>query len=97
MLKKSGKAALFEWNIQTAIEDFLNKENPELSFVAVVFKQCCEKFRYCFYQFKTTYQLVKDGRLSDNAYTCSDVQTQDLSFYAQAFKNRCSSGEKVQP
>lgn len=80
----------------TAIEDFLDKEKPELSFVAIVFKQCCETFRYRFSQFKVTYQLVKDGQVSGNAYTCSDVQTQDLSFYAQAFKNRCSSGEKVQ-
>ena len=71
-----------------AIEEFLDKEKADRVTVAAAMKYACEKYRYTFKQFRTVYQLVKDGQLSDNTYQATDVQKQDLSFYAEAFRAR---------
>ena len=52
--------------------------------------ECCKKFRYRFSQFKTVYEQMEKGYLSDNIYTVTDVQKQDLAVYNKAFKDRCA-------
>ena len=72
----------------SAIDEFLDKEHAERHVVAAAMKYACEKYRYTFKQFRTVFQLVKNGQLSDNTYKASDVQKQDLSFYSEAFRAR---------
>ncbi len=72
----------------SAIEEFLDREAPSRATVAAAMKYACEKYRYSFKQFKTVFLLVKSGQLSDNTYQATDVQKQDLSFYAEAFRAR---------
>ena len=72
----------------SAIEEFLDREAPSRAMVAAAMKYACEKYRYSFKQFKTVFQLIKSGQLSDNTYQATDVQKQDLSFYAEAFRAR---------
>lgn len=72
----------------SAIEEFLDQEDPDRATVAAAMKYACENYRYTFKQFKVVFQLVKNGRLSDNTYQAADVQTQDLSVYAEAFRAR---------
>ena len=71
-----------------AIEEFLDKEKADRVTVAAAMKYACEKYRYTVKQFRTVFQLVKSGQLSDNTYQATDVQKQDLSFYAEAFRAR---------
>ena len=72
----------------SAIEEFLDREAASRATVAAAMKYACEKYRYTFKQFRTVYQLVKGGQLADNTYQATDVQKQDLSFYAEAFRAR---------
>ncbi len=72
----------------SAIEEFLEREQADRATVSAAMKYACEKYRYTFKQFRTVYQLVKSGQLSDNTYQAEDVQKQDLSFYAEAFRAR---------
>jgi len=56
-------------------------------------KECCDKFRYQFSQFKTVYALVKAGRsLPDdeslNACPAVGVQYQEMAAYTKAFQDR---------
>jgi len=76
-----------------AIEQFLEAENPDRSLVAEVMKECCDKFRYQFSQFKTVYALVKAGHsLPDdeslNACPAVGVQYKDMVAYSKAFIDR---------
>ena len=71
------------------VEQYLLQKNPERSFVAAVMAECCKKFRYRFSQFKVVYEQMEKGYLSDNVYTATDVQKQDLAVYNKAFKDRC--------
>lgn len=76
-----------------AIEQFLEAEGPDRSLVAEVMKECCDKFRYQFSQFKTVYALVKAGRsLPDDgaleACPAVGVQYKDMAAYSKAFKDR---------
>lgn len=76
-----------------AIERFLETENPDRALVAEVMKQCCEKFRYQFSQFKVVYTLAKAGRSlpndeSANVYPAVGVQYKDMDIYSKAFKGR---------
>lgn len=73
-----------------AIDRFLDSQKADRGTVAVAMKISCEKFRYKFSQFRVVYQMVLAGRVSDNAYTASAVQTQDMSVYAKAFRARCA-------
>ena len=72
------------------VEKYLLQRNPERSFIAAVMAECCKKFRYRFSQFKTVYEQMEKGYLSDNIYTVTDVQKQDLAVYKKAFKERCT-------
>ena len=81
-----------------AIEQFLDSENPDKSLVAQVMKECCQKYRYQFSQFKVVYGLAKAGR----ELTTDDCRAQvpsgsvsytDLSVYAKAFQERTERKE----
>ena len=72
----------------SAIEHFLDQESPDRAIVAAAMKYACEKYRYTFKQFKVVFDLIKSGQLSDNTYQATDVQKQDLSVYADAFRAR---------
>ena len=72
----------------SAIEHFLDQESPDRAIVAAAMKHACEKYRYTFKQFKVVFDLIKSGQLSDNTYQATDVQKQDLSVYADAFRAR---------
>ena len=74
----------------TQVEKYLLQKNPERPFVATVMAECCRKFRYRYSQFKVVYDLMEKGQLSDNAYTVTDVQKQDLAVYTKAFNDRCA-------
>ena len=78
----------------SAIEQFLNAENPDKSLVAEVMKICCKNFRYQFSQFKVVYEYTKAGRsLSDTegaeaAMKADPVDYRQLSVYDKAFADR---------
>lgn len=73
----------------TQIENFLNEKNADRATVAVLIKQCCKSQRYHFSQIKQIYEDVVSGKVADNGYAATDVQTQDLSIYQLAFERRC--------
>jgi hypothetical protein len=74
----------------SAVEKYLDAENPEREMVAEVMKSCCEKFRYKYSQFKAVYELVKAGYSQPAAIEMSDVQQQDLAKYGEVFHQRAS-------
>ena len=81
-----------------AIEQFLDSENPDKSLVAQVMKECCQKYRYQFSQFKVVYSLAKAGRelTSDDCRAqvpSGNVSYTDLSVYAKAFQERTERKE----
>ena len=76
-----------------AIEQFLDAENPDKSLVAQVMKECCQKYRYQFSQFKVVYSLAKAGRELANddcraQIPSGSVVYTDPSVYAKAFRER---------
>ena len=76
-----------------AIEQFLDAEDPDKSLVAQVMKECCQKYRYQFSQFKVVYSLAKAGRelATDDCRAqipSGSVVYTDLSVYAKAFRER---------
>jgi hypothetical protein len=82
----------------SAIEDFLNKKDPDRATVAVVLKLCCENWRYRFSQFKEVFKSVEQGQISWAEYIApmDEVQKQALSTYQKAFNDRCrSTGSEV--
>ena len=81
-----------------AIEQFLDSEKPDKALVARVIKECCQKYRYQFSQFKVVYSLTKAGRelTSDDSRAqvpTGDVSYTDLSVYAKAFQKRTERKE----
>lgn len=72
------------------VEKYLLQKNPERAFVAAVMAECCRNYRYRFSQFRTVYELMEKGLVSDNVYKASDVQKQNLSVYTKAFHDRCA-------
>ena len=84
-----------------AIDRFLDEEKPDKGFVANVLKECCEKFRYQFSQFKAVYELRKSeltatGR-AGNSYeqTGTGVEYKGMDVYAKAFQDRVVKPEVV--
>ena len=81
-----------------SIEQFLDSENPDKSLVAQVMKECCQKYRYQFSQFKVVYSLAKAGRelATDDCRAqvpSGSVSYTDLSVYAKAFQERTERKE----
>lgn len=75
-----------------AIEQFLDAQKPDKSFIASVMKECCENYRYTFSQFKAVYELksagisvIKGGRKAD---PINDVEYKSLDSYTKAFNDR---------
>ena len=84
----------------SAIEQFLNAENPDKSLVAEVMKICCKNFRYQFSQFKVVYEYTKAGRSlagsegTEAAMKSDPVAYRQLSAYDKAFADRVASTGK---
>ena len=72
----------------TAVEDFLESEKPSRSLVADVMKECCNKYRYRFTQFKAVYDQMSVRDRPVNAVTMDYVQRADLDVYQRAFLER---------
>lgn len=56
-------------------------------------KECCDKFRYQFSQFKNVFALVKAGRSlpddgSPDACPAVGVQYKDMAAYSKVFQDR---------
>jgi hypothetical protein len=84
----------------SAIEQFLQAENPERWLVAAVLKECCAKYRYQFSQFKAVFLLAKAGQdMSADAKVPKppgadiDVEYKNLGIYQQAFQMRVRETE----
>jgi hypothetical protein len=75
----------------SAVEDFLNAENPARDLVADVMKECCTNFRYRFSQFRAVYEAAKAGRSPIMAVQMDEVQQAALDVYQQAFLERCDN------
>jgi len=73
----------------TAVERFLDAEQPERELVSQVMDECCRNYRYRFSQFKTVYHLEKAGHMSASVYEFNEVQRQDMEVYKRAFQERC--------
>ena len=81
-----------------AIEQFLDSENPDKSLVAQVMKECCQKYRYQFSQFKVVYSLAKAAgnwlqTTAAHRVPSGSVSYTDLSVYAKAFQERTERKE----
>jgi hypothetical protein len=72
----------------SAVEKYLDAENPPRSMVAEVMKQCCENWCYRYSQFKAVYELVKAGHQTPQTIALSDVQQQDMAKYGEVFNER---------
>lgn len=78
----------------SAIEQFLEAENPEKPLVAEVLKTCCKNYRYQFSQFKVVYELAKAGRSlpgtegASRALGSPPVEYKQMDAYGRAFEER---------
>jgi len=75
----------------SAVEAYLDAENPPRSLVAEVMKECCRRFRYQFTQFKAVYDQmsVQYTKSKTDPMQIQDVQHANLEVYQQAFQERC--------
>jgi len=73
----------------SAVEAFLEAENPPNSLVAKVLADCCRDFRYRFTQFKAVYDRTKLRNSVASYPPVDSVQHVDLERYQQAFLERC--------
>jgi transposase len=73
----------------SAVEAFLEAENPSREFVATVMAECCRYFRYQYSQFKAVYDRINAQHAPVLAVTVDEVQHAALEMYQQAFVERC--------
>lgn len=73
----------------SAVERFLDKENPPRTMVSDVMGQCCRESSFRYSRFESIYHLVKAGRVSHEPVKSDRVQHQDLKIYGKAFAERC--------
>ena len=84
----------------SAIERFLDSENPDRALVADVLKICCNNFRYQFSQFKVVYEYTKAGKslTETDGFKASQsfdpVEYKSLDVYGKAFNDRVNSTRK---
>ena len=84
----------------SAIERFLDSENPDRALVADVLKTCCNNFRYQFSQFKVVYEYTKAGKSFTEAdgfktsQSFDPVEYKSLDVYGKAFNDRVNSTRK---
>ena len=72
----------------SAVEAFLESENPPKSLVAAVMAECCRRFRYQFSQFKAVYEQMSIQPAASNAAPMDAVQRASLDAYQKAFMER---------
>ena len=82
-----------------AVDQYLDEQKPEKSFVAMVMKECCENYRYKFSQFKAVFEFRK---LQESATGNEDtapqqkgpsVEYKGLEVYSKAFQDRVMKAE----
>jgi len=73
----------------TAVEGFLEAEDPPRDLVAAVMAECCRDFRYQFSQFKAVYDKAKAQKTPVSTLPIDEVQHARLERYQQAFLERC--------
>lgn len=73
----------------SAVERYLDAQNPGRELVFQVLATCCQEKKYHFSQFKRVYELTVAGLASPVLINFQDVQHQDLSVYQKAFQDRC--------
>jgi hypothetical protein len=72
----------------SAVEAFLEAENPPRSLVADVMEECCKHYRYRFTQFKAVYDQMSVQDRPVNVIPMDHVQRANLETYQQAFLER---------
>lgn len=77
-----------------AIEQFLEREDPERSLVADVMKECCQKYRYQFTQFQSVFRLHQaktnpytEGNIVEEPFF-TEVEYKSLETYSRAYQQR---------
>jgi len=85
--KKENPRHLFQQ--LSAVESFLDSENPSIDLVAEVMRICCENFRYKYTQFRDVYHHIKGNVMTLDAIAMTGVQKQTMELYQQAFESRC--------
>ena len=75
----------------SAVEAFLEAENPPKCLVAEVMKECCAKFRYQYTQFKAVYDRMSApyANSATTSLPVQEVQRANMETYQQAFLERC--------
>ena len=73
----------------TAVESFLDAENPPKELVADVMCRCCAGYRYRFTQFQQVYFLAKSGYATTETVALAGVAHQGMDAYRKAFDERC--------
>jgi hypothetical protein len=76
----------------SAVERFLDAQNPGRELVFQVMETCCQEKKYRFSQFKTVYELAVARCSPTDLNSFQDVQSQDLAVYRKAFLDRCDHG-----
>ena len=72
----------------SAVEAFLETENPSRRLVAEVMKACCENYRYQFTQFSAVYEQMSLQNRPSNVTSMDYVQRANFKKYQQAFLER---------
>jgi transposase len=75
----------------SAVEAFLEAEDPPRDLVAAVMAECCEKLRYRFTQFKAVYDRAMAQQAPVAAMPIDEVQRASLERYQVAFLERCGA------
>ena len=73
----------------SAVEAFLETENPPRDIVAAVMAECCQHFRYQFSQFKAVYDRANASQMLISTTPIDEVQHAKLEMYQRAFLERC--------
>jgi len=72
----------------SAVEVFLNAEDPPKQLVAEVMAECCDRYRYQFSQFKAVYEQISVKYRPSTATPMDSVQHASLEVYQKAFLER---------
>ena len=72
----------------SAVEAFLESENPPKPLVAKVMAECCSRYRYQYTQFKAVYEQMGIRRTAHESTAMDAVQRANLEAYQKAFLER---------
>jgi hypothetical protein len=72
----------------SAVESFLEAEDPPRDLVAAVMAECCRDLRYRFSQFKAVYDLSRARQIPIAAVPMDEIQRASLDRYQQVFLER---------